>query len=76
MAKTYCPNCDAAVIKDNPRVGTMLTCRECDTELEIISVSPFEVDFPFDYGDDEEWDDSWEEDEDDFDDDDEEEEQH
>ena len=76
MAKAYCPNCDAAVIKDNPRVGAMITCRECDTELEIISINPFEVDFPFDYGDDEEeWDESWEENEEDFDDDEEEEEE-
>jgi lysine biosynthesis protein LysW len=64
MAKAYCPNCDASVIKDNPRVGAMITCRACDTELEIISVSPFEVDFPLDYGDDEEWDEDWEEDQD------------
>jgi len=62
MAKAYCPNCDAAVIKDNPRIGAMITCRECDTELEIISISPFEVDFPLDY-DDEEWDEAWEEEE-------------
>jgi len=62
MAKAYCPNCDAAVIKDNPRVGAMITCRECDTELEIISTNPFEVDFPLDY-DDEEWDDEWEDEE-------------
>jgi lysine biosynthesis protein LysW len=76
MAKAYCPNCDAAVIKDNPRVGAMITCRACDTELEIISISPFEVDFPLDYGDDEEeWDENWEEDEEDFDDDEEEEEE-
>lgn len=75
MAKAYCPNCDAAVIKDNPRVGAMITCRECETELEIISINPFEVDFPFDYGDEDEWDESWEEDEEDFDDEEEEEEE-
>ena len=63
MAKAYCPNCDAAVIKDNPRVGAMISCRECGTELEIISTNPFEVDFPLDYGDDEEWDDDWDKEE-------------
>ena len=46
MAKAYCPSCDAVVVKDNPRVGAMVTCRECGTELEIISINPFEVDFP------------------------------
>jgi alpha-aminoadipate carrier protein LysW len=73
MAKAYCPNCDAGVIKDNPRVGAMITCRECGTELEIISTNPFEVDFPIDY-DDEEWDADWDDDEE-YDEDDEEEEE-
>jgi lysine biosynthesis protein LysW len=74
MAKAYCPNCDAAVIKDNPRVGVMITCRDCNTELEIISTNPFEVDFPIDY-DDEEWSEDWDDDEDVVDEDDEEEEE-
>jgi len=35
----------------------MITCRECGTELEIISTDPFEVDFPLDYDyDEEDWD--------------------
>jgi alpha-aminoadipate carrier protein LysW len=59
MAKTYCPNCDAVISMDNPREGTMTTCRECGVELEIISTDPFEVDFPLDY--DEDWDDDYEE---------------
>ena len=54
MAKTYCPNCDAVIVRDNPKLGATITCRECGTELEIISNSPFEVDFPLDY--DEDWD--------------------
>jgi lysine biosynthesis protein LysW len=61
MAKAYCPNCDAAVVKDNPRIGTTITCRECGTDLEIISLNPFEVDFPLDY--DEDFDDDWEDEE-------------
>jgi lysine biosynthesis protein LysW len=60
MPKSYCPNCDAVVSMDNPRVGAMIRCRECDVELEIVSTDPFEVDFPLDDG----WDDEWEEDED------------
>jgi alpha-aminoadipate carrier protein LysW len=71
MAKAYCPNCDAAVIKDNPHLGVMVTCRECGTELEIISTNPFEVDFPIDY-DDEELSKDWDEDEDEEDEDEEE----
>jgi lysine biosynthesis protein LysW len=62
MPKAYCPSCDAVVVVDKPRVGGMVTCRECAQELEIISLNPFEVDYPLD----EEWDDDDdEEDEDD-----------
>ena len=59
MPKAYCPNCDAVINKDNPQVGAMVTCPECHTELEIISIDLFEVDFPLDY--DEEWEDEEEE---------------
>jgi lysine biosynthesis protein LysW len=55
MPKTYCPDCDAVINEADPQVGAMITCRECYTELEIISSDPFEVDFPLDY--DEEWED-------------------
>jgi lysine biosynthesis protein LysW len=55
MPKTYCPDCDAVINKDNPQVGAMITCSRCQTELEIISTDPFEVDFPLDYDD--EWED-------------------
>jgi lysine biosynthesis protein LysW len=55
MFKTYCPNCDAVVSVDKPKMGAMVRCRECDMQLEVISLSPFELDFPLDY--EEEWDD-------------------
>jgi lysine biosynthesis protein LysW len=55
MPEAYCPSCDAAITVEKPRIGATVRCRECDTELEIISASPFEVDFPLDY--DEEWED-------------------
>ena len=57
MPKTYCPNCDALISVEKPRVGATVKCRECDVELEVISANPFEVDFPLDYVD--EWDDEW-----------------
>jgi alpha-aminoadipate carrier protein LysW len=59
MPKTYCPDCDAVISVDDPRVGATITCRECGTDLEIISANPFEVDYPLDY--DEDWDDDEEE---------------
>ena len=54
MPKTYCPNCDVVISVDNPREGAMIKCPECDVELEIISTSPFEVDFPLDFEEEEE----------------------
>jgi len=54
MPKTYCPNCDADISVDNPREGAMIRCPECDVELEIISTSPFEVDFPLNFEEEEE----------------------
>ena len=61
MPKTYCPNCDALISVEKPRVGATVKCRECDIELEVISANPFEVDFPLDYVD--EWDDEWDDEE-------------
>ena len=52
MAKTPCPECDADIVRNNPRVGDTIRCPECAVELEIIDDDPFEVDYPL--GDD--WD--------------------
>ncbi len=58
MPKTYCPSCDAEIAEGDPRLGALVTCSECGERLEIISVKPFEVDYPLD----EEWDEpEWEE---------------
>ena len=48
MAKAYCPNCDSVISVENPRLGAMISCSDCGQELEVISTSPFEVDFPLD----------------------------
>jgi lysine biosynthesis protein LysW len=56
MPKTYCPECDAVISVEHPRDGAMIDCHVCGERLEIISVDPFEVDFPLD-------DDDWEEEE-------------
>ena len=60
MAKAYCPNCDGIISVEKPRIGAMINCAECGQELEIISTSPFEVDYPLDVV----WeDDDWEDEE-------------
>jgi hypothetical protein len=41
-------------------LGATVTCSECGESLEIISVDPFEVDFPLDE-DDDDWDEGEEE---------------
>ena len=66
MAETTCPNCQAAVNVADPELWAKTRCKDCGIELEIISVDPFEVDFPLDY-----WDKAYgdDEDDDDFDDD-------
>ena len=62
MAKTYCPDCGDVISVSSPRQGAKVTCRDCGTELEIISTDPFEVDFPMDYEGN--WDDDDDDDED------------
>jgi lysine biosynthesis protein LysW len=50
---------------DNPRMGQKFECPECGDALEVVSVDPLDVDYPYD----DEWDDDWEDDdweEDDF----------
>jgi alpha-aminoadipate carrier protein LysW len=61
MPKTYCPNCDSEFNIGNPRLGAFVNCRDCGTDLEVISVNPLEVDFPLDSYDDEDWDDDYDE---------------
>lgn len=48
MAKAYCPECDAVIGLQNPKVGYLFKCPECDVELEVISIDPFDVYFPYD----------------------------
>lgn len=62
MPRTFCPNCDAVISVKQPRTGSTVKCGNCDTELEVISMDPFEVDFPLDYGED--GDDAWEDEQD------------
>jgi hypothetical protein len=42
-----------------PRLGATFQCPECEEDLEVVSVEPFEVDFPDDLDDweDDDWDD-------------------
>lgn len=82
----YCPDCDARITLKSPQLGQQVICRACGTELEVVDLSPLELDWAldepyddddeFEYVDDEEYydyddDDIEYEEEDDYDDDDE-----
>jgi lysine biosynthesis protein LysW len=44
----YCPECNGKVtLKKRPRLGQVVTCRHCDTRLEVIEVMPLELDWAF-----------------------------
>lgn len=62
-----CPNCEETILFHNlPEIGQLVTCVECNDELEIIALNPILLSWPI-YDDDE-----WEYadfDDDDFDDD-------
>jgi lysine biosynthesis protein LysW len=45
MPKTFCPNCDEEFSIGKPKLGAVVTCKECGESLEVISVEPLEVDF-------------------------------
>lgn len=57
-----CPECDAELDVDEFEVekGDVISCPECGSNLEVVGVSPFELEV---IGDDDEDDDDFEEDE-------------
>jgi len=65
MARTYCITCDAEIMMDNPHMGMKFPCPECGDQLEVVSVDPFDVDYPYDDDWDDDWDEEWDEEEDD-----------
>jgi alpha-aminoadipate carrier protein LysW len=60
MASVYCPDCDEELIL-NPtaKVGQKLTCPHCDADLEVIGVDPIELDWVYDWAEDEDEDEDW-----------------
>ncbi|MCB9420921.1 MAG: hypothetical protein H6667_14030 [Ardenticatenaceae bacterium] len=49
----YCPECDAKINVKSPKLGQIVTCRVCDTRLEVVDLKPLELDWAFedDYDD-------------------------
>lgn len=50
---TFCPECDSRIKLRSPRPGQKVTCHACGTALEVIELSPLELDWAFsdDYDD-------------------------
>jgi lysine biosynthesis protein LysW len=49
MNEAACPSCNANVsVKGAPKIGVHVTCKSCDTELEIVWLDPLELDWPMD----------------------------
>jgi alpha-aminoadipate carrier protein LysW len=62
MASAYCPDCDGRIaLNPHATVGQRVTCPNCDSDLEVISVDPLELDWAYDWS----WDDDEDEEEDD-----------
>jgi lysine biosynthesis protein LysW len=59
MLRAECPECGEPVeLRDNTEVGDHVVCIECNTELEVLSLFPLELDYVLE----DEWEDDWDED--------------
>jgi lysine biosynthesis protein LysW len=59
MPVTYCPECDGDLkFQSSPRKGDTITCPSCGAHLEVVGLSPIELDWVYDDDDQdlEEWD--------------------
>ena len=61
MPFATCPQCDDRIrFTEMPDVGDIVRCRTCDARLEVISLNPIELDWPFELDDDDDSDDETE----------------
>ncbi len=52
MPFSTCPQCDNRIrFSEMPDVGDIVLCRTCDTRLEVVSLNPIVLDWPFDLAD-------------------------
>ena len=70
MAIALCPDCEEGIsLGPRPRIGQKVTCPHCNAELEVVEISPLELDWAFedtdtDLDEEDEWEeDDWGEDE-------------
>ena len=49
MQTAVCPECGKNVtVGPEPKMGKMVTCKNCGTDLEIVWLDPLELDWPLD----------------------------
>ena len=73
MLVAECPECETKIrFPQAPQMGETLTCHECGEALQVVSLSPLELDWAYEDDDYEEWEgeeweeeEEWEDDEDD-----------
>jgi len=54
--KAFCPECTGSItFKRTPWLGEKVTCRHCDTALEVVDLHPIELDWAFDESDDDDY---------------------
>ena len=75
MLSAECPECETKIrFPKPPQLSETLTCHECGETLQVISLSPLELDWAYDDDNAGEWaesdwddDDDWDDDEDEYD---------
>jgi lysine biosynthesis protein LysW len=50
MTRVFCPACGNEYNLDakKSKLGDIITCRECDSRLEVVWLDPIELDFAYD----------------------------
>lgn len=43
----FCPECNRPVDLQDPKLGLLVTCQSCETELEVINLDPLALDWVY-----------------------------
>ena len=55
QVSVYCPECESRIVLNpHAELGQRFKCRWCETDLEVVSVDPLEIDWVDDWDDDDE----------------------
>ena len=63
MTLVECISCGTEInFSAQPKMGALVTCRDCDAQLEVVWLDPVELDWPYDedeFDDDDDYDDDY-----------------